>query len=120
MIHIWSGAVFFLGFGLGSLVSINENLTAKAYNDISDNSLFHFYGSSLNMTMTPMHRARSLACTDLNPIQNLWDELKERKTRPLVAEEEKLPASMFQNLVESLPRTVRLLQQIMLLEIFNA
>ena len=56
---------------------------------------------------------------DLNPINHLWDELKfwlrARPNRPisvpdlinaLVAEWKKVPAAMFQHLVESLPRRV--------------
>ena len=56
---------------------------------------------------------------DLNPIKHLWDDLECRlRTRPnrptsvpnltnaLVAERKQVPAEMFQNLVESLPRRV--------------
>jgi hypothetical protein len=76
----------------------------------------------------PVHKARSIQKwivelgveeldwpaqnTDLNPIKHLWDEmelrLRARPNRPtsliLVAEWTKVPAAMFQYLVESLPR----------------
>ena len=47
---------------------------------------------------------------DLNPIEHIWDELERRLcadlTNALVPEWKKVPAAMFQHLVESLPRRV--------------
>ena len=82
-----------------------------------------------------MHKARSIQkwfveihveeldwhaqCSDLNPIEHLWDELESRLraspnlptsvpdlTNALVAEWNQVPATMFQHLVEILPISV--------------
>jgi hypothetical protein len=81
------------------------------------------------MTMLPVHEVRSIQkwfveigveelawptkSPDLNSIEHLWDELRARPNRPtsvpditnaLVAELKQIPATMFQHIVESLPR----------------
>ena len=94
---------FFLGLAEGPLVLVMGKLNASVYQDILDNSMLptwweRFWNVSWH-DCAPVHKARSIKAwldefvveelqrstqiLNLNPMEHLWDELKQRwRARP--------------------------------------
>ena len=133
----------FSSFGMGPLVRVNGRQNANDYINVLDNHLLPYIGRLDDQNNyifqddnAQIHRARSTLrwiseknidqlfwpaqSPDLNPIENIWDEL-ERRIRKHVSlpknetelfnllQEEwfKLDESVYQNLVESMTRRVK-------------
>jgi len=127
---------------LGPLVRLEGRITANIYIDVLNNYLLPFINSLENKNNyifqednAPIHKANAVKkwevenkitslpwpaqSPDLNPIENLWDELdrKVRKHKPLPKNQDdlwqilqnewlKLDESIYKNLVDSMPRRI--------------
>lgn len=133
----------FSSAGLGPLVRINGRQTSKDYIETLDDHLIPYLEALDNQDdylfqddNAPIHRAKRTMdwilennvshiswppqSPDLNPIENIWDELERRvrKRVPLPTNEtelfnflqdewSKLDSSVYNNLIESMPRRIK-------------
>jgi len=133
----------FTSYGLGPLVRVDGRMTANDYIEILNNHLLPYLETLDQQNEylfqddnAPIHRARKTLSwmsendisqlpwppqsPDLNPIENIWDELERRvrKCVPLPKNETELfdflqnewsniDQSVYCNLVESMPRRVK-------------